>query len=171
MATTTHVSGDMLVPVSEQAEPQGELVHGQPGMCRVRADPVYTVKAQLFRILGHPVRIRIIELLNDGEKTVGELQSALDLDPSGTSQHLAALRQLTILENRRVGTSVYYRLRDARVSDLLTLGAAILTSSLNDSRSVLQDLADHSLVGDGASTPSSSLPGDGGAPSARHGSG
>ena len=52
----------------------------------VRSDPVYVVKAQLFRVLGHPVRIRILELLVDGERTVGQLQAELDLDSSGTSQ-------------------------------------------------------------------------------------
>jgi hypothetical protein len=59
----------------------------------VRSDPVYVLKAQLFRVLGHPIRIRILELLLEGERTVGDLQAALRLDSSGTSQHLAALRQ------------------------------------------------------------------------------
>ena len=59
----------------------------------VRSDPVYVVKAQLFRVLGHPLRIRILEVLSDGERTVGDLQAELELDSSGTSQHLAALRR------------------------------------------------------------------------------
>src|ERR1700738_2011544 len=82
----------------------------------VRSDPVYVVKAQLFRVLGHPVRIRILELLSDGERTVGDLQAELSLDSSGTSQHLAALRQHGLLGSRRARTSVYYRLRDPRIS-------------------------------------------------------
>ena len=85
----------------------------------VRSDPVYVRKAQLFRVLGHPVRIRMLELLLDGERTVGDLQAALSLDSSGTSQHLTALRQQGVLESRRAGTSVYYRIRDPRVSQLL----------------------------------------------------
>ncbi len=108
----------------------------------VRSDPVYVVKAQLFRTLGHPVRIRILELLADGERTVGDLQDALDLDSSGTSQHLAALRQQGVLESRRVGTSVYYRIRDPRVSQLLAVAKQILTSALSDSQALLGHLAD-----------------------------
>jgi ArsR family transcriptional regulator len=108
----------------------------------VRSDPVYVVKAQLFRVLGHPVRIRMLELLSDGERTVGDLQAELDLDSSGTSQHLAALRQQGVLESRRAGTSVYYRIRDPRVSQLLAVAKQILTSALSDSHALLSDLAD-----------------------------
>jgi ArsR family transcriptional regulator len=108
----------------------------------VRSDPVYVVKAQLFRVLGHPVRIRILELLSGGERTVGDLQAELQLDSSGTSQHLAALRQHGVLESRRVGTSVYYRLRDPRVSQLLAVARQILSSALSESQSLLSELAD-----------------------------
>jgi DNA-binding transcriptional ArsR family regulator len=106
----------------------------------VRTDPVYVVKAQLFRVLGHPVRIRILELLSDGERTVGDLQAELRLDSSGTSQHLAALRQHGVLESRRAGTSVYYRIRDPRVSQLLAVAKQILTSALSDSHTLLSEL-------------------------------
>jgi ArsR family transcriptional regulator len=108
----------------------------------VRADPVYVVKAQMFRVLGHPVRIRILELLVEGERTVGDLQAALSLDSSGTSQHLSALRQQGILESRRAGTSVYYRIRDPRVSQLLAIAKEILTTALSDSHTLLSDLTE-----------------------------
>ena len=108
----------------------------------VRSDPVYVLKAQLFRVLGHPVRIRILELLLDGERTVGDLQAALSLDSSGTSQHLAALRAQGVLESRRAGVSVYYRIRDPRVSQLLVVAKQILTSALSDSQTLLLDLAE-----------------------------
>jgi DNA-binding transcriptional ArsR family regulator len=107
----------------------------------VRSDPVYVVKAQLFRVLGHPVRIRILELLSDGERTVGDLQAQLELDSSGTSQHLGALRQLGLLDARREGTSVYYRIKDPRVSQLLAVARQILTSALSDSHALLSELA------------------------------
>jgi DNA-binding transcriptional ArsR family regulator len=113
-----------------------------PGAAHVRSDPVYVVKAQLFRVLGHPLRIRILELLRDGERTVGDLQAELELDSSGTSQHLAALRRQGVLDSRRVGTSVYYSIRDPRVSQLLAVAKEILTSALADSHALLSDLAD-----------------------------
>ena len=108
----------------------------------VRSDPVYVVKAQLFRVLGHPVRIRILELLTEGEQTVGDLQAELQLDSSGTSQHLAALRQQGLLESRRAGTNVYYRIRDPRVSQLLAVARQILASALTDSHALLGELAE-----------------------------
>ena len=112
-----------------------------PAAAHVRSDPVYVAKAQLFRVLGHPLRIRILELLRDGERTVGDLQTELELDSSGTSQHLAALRLQGVLERRRVGTSVYYRIRDPRISALLAVAKEILTSALSDSHALLSDLA------------------------------
>lgn len=113
-----------------------------PSAAHVRSDPVYVVKAQLFRVLGHPLRIRILELLRDGERTVGDLQAELELDSSGTSQHLAALRQQGVLDSRPAGTSVYYRIRDPRISELLAIAKEILTSALSDSHALLSDLAD-----------------------------
>jgi DNA-binding transcriptional ArsR family regulator len=113
----------------------------------VRSDPVYVAKAQLFRVLGHPVRIRILELLVGGERTVGDLQNELALDSSGTSQHLAALRQQGVLENRRAGTSTYYRIRDPRVSQLLAVSRQILTSALSDSQALLSDLSGEPAAG------------------------
>jgi ArsR family transcriptional regulator len=104
---------------------------------------VYVLKARMFKVLGHPVRIRILELLrDDGELTVGQLQAELDLDSGGTSQHLAALRQQGILDYRKAGTNVYYRLRDPRVSQLLAVAKQILTAALEDSHSLLSDLAE-----------------------------
>lgn len=122
-------------PAATSAPPDADALH-------VRSDPVYVVKAQLFRVLGHPVRIRILELLSEGERTVGDLQAELRLDSSGTSQHLAALRQQGVLESRRAGTSVYYRVRDPRVSQLLAVARQILTSALSESHVLLGELAD-----------------------------
>ncbi len=101
----------------------------------------------MFRVLGHPVRIRILELLRDGERGVGELQSELNLDSSGTSQHLSALRQLGLLDSRRAGTSVYYRIKDPRVAELLAVAKQILTSALSDAQALLSDLADETSEG------------------------
>jgi ArsR family transcriptional regulator len=107
----------------------------------VRSDPVYVARAELFRVIGHPVRIRILELLREGERTVGDLQTRLDLDSSGTSQHLAALRQHGLLDSRRAGTSVYYRLKDPRISQLLWVAREILASRLSESQALLTRLA------------------------------
>jgi DNA-binding transcriptional ArsR family regulator len=129
-----------MAPRRRQSDAPPPLLDGSA--THVRSDPVYVLKAQLFRVLGHPVRIRMLELLLDGERTVGDLQAALSLDSSGTSQHLAALRQQGVLESRRAGTSVYYRIRDPRVSQLMAVAKQILTSALADSHTLLIGLVD-----------------------------
>jgi ArsR family transcriptional regulator len=106
----------------------------------VRLGAVYQMKAEFFRILGHPVRVRILDLLRDGERTVGDLQQELQMDSSGTSQHLGVLRKHGILEGRREGTSVYYTVRDPRIFQLLEVARQILTSSLIESQAVLGEL-------------------------------
>jgi ArsR family transcriptional regulator len=106
----------------------------------VQRRAVYQVKAEFFRILGHPVRVRILELLKDGERTVGDLQHELQMDSGGTSQHLGVLRRHGILDARRAGTSVYYTVRDPRMFQLLEVARQILTSSLTESQAVLGEL-------------------------------
>lgn len=104
--------------------------------------PVYVLKAEFFRTLGHPARVRLLQTLRDGEQTVGALQAAIELDSGGTSQHLAALRKQGFVENRRVGTNVYYRIKDPRVLDLLELAKTIIAGGLEDNQALLDELAD-----------------------------
>lgn len=104
------------------------------------ARPAHEAKASLFRVLGHPARVRILELLRDGERSVGALQAELDLDSGGTSQHLAALRRIGVVTARRDGTSVYYRVEDARVFELLALARDVITAQLAVQQSLLRDL-------------------------------
>ena len=105
-----------------------------------QAGPVHEVKATLFRGLGHPARVRILELLREGERSVGTLQSELELDSGGTSQHLAALRRIGLVASRRDGNNVYYRVVDEAVFDLLAAGRAIITRRLATEQSILQQL-------------------------------
>jgi DNA-binding transcriptional ArsR family regulator len=104
-------------------------------------EPIYRLKAEFFRLLGHPARVRVLELLRDGELSVGELQAALGLDSSGTSQHLTAMRRQGLLDSRRAGTSVFYRVKDPRVFQLLEVAKQILTGRLEETRDLLGDLA------------------------------
>lgn len=104
------------------------------------ARPAHEAKASLFRALGHPVRVRMLELLREGERTVGALQAELELDSGGTSQHLAALRRVGVVESRREGTNVYYRVDDPAVFDLLKAGRAIVERRLVGEQALLRDL-------------------------------
>lgn len=102
--------------------------------------PIYRLKAEFFKMLGHPARVRILELLKEGEQSVGALQAELGLDSSGTSQHLTAMRRMGLLESRREGTSVFYRVADPRMFKLLETARQVLTSQLEQTRDLLGDL-------------------------------
>lgn len=104
------------------------------------ATPLHVTKAALFRTLGHPARVRILELLREGERTVGSLQDALELDSGGTSQHLAALRRVGVVESRREGTSVHYRASCPEVFDLLDAGKALIARALQEQQQLLEEL-------------------------------
>ena len=108
---------------------------------RASQPPVYALKAEFFRALGHPVRIRLLQLLREGERSVGDLQAALALDSGATSQQLALLRKQGLLEARREGTSVYYRVKDPRTLELLELAKAIISANLEAGQALLGDLA------------------------------
>ena len=103
--------------------------------------PVYARKAELFRTLGHPVRVRILELLHDGEMSVGALQQELGLDSGGTSQHLGALRRIGVVTSRREGTGVWYSVPDPHVFALLKAGKQILARTLMDQQDLLRELS------------------------------
>jgi DNA-binding transcriptional ArsR family regulator len=103
--------------------------------------PIHTIKAEFFAVLGHPARVRILELLRDGDKTVGELQAALELDSSGTSQHLAALRRRGIVESRKTGTTVHYSVRDPRIFQLLEIARQMISANLAETVALLEELS------------------------------
>ena len=90
-----------------------------------------TFKADLFKALGHPVRIRILELLRTGEQTVSELQAQLEIDASSVSQQLAVLRNRRLIAGRKQGTSVYYRAVDEQVFELLDIARMMFDRHLH----------------------------------------
>ena len=99
-----------------------------------------TFKAQFFRALAHPVRIRILEILVRGGRTVQELQEALTLDQPIVSQQLAVLRNQGIVASRKQGLSVRYALRDPLVGTLLDVARQIFDNQLGTSRGLLREL-------------------------------
>lgn len=101
--------------------------------------PLQRFKAEFFKALAHPTRIRILELLREGEKSVTELQLALGPEGVGVSQQLAILRMKNLVDTRRAGTSIYYRLRDAQISQVLDAARAIFDAHVIDLRSIAAD--------------------------------
>jgi DNA-binding transcriptional ArsR family regulator len=102
--------------------------------------PIYQVKADFFKTLAHPARIRVLELLRDGERSVGELIPEVGLEPSHLSQQLGILRRATVLQSRKEGSTVLYSVTDPRIFELLEVAKAILTSTLAESGQLLADL-------------------------------
>jgi ArsR family transcriptional regulator len=99
--------------------------------------PLYQAKAEFFRTLGHPVRIRTLELLSERDHTVAELLGQIDIEQSNLSQHLAVLRRSGLIDRHQDGASVRYSIRVPEVCDLLMAGRAILAKVL-DGRAGLQ---------------------------------
>lgn len=75
--------------------------------------------AEMIRVLGHPVRLRIVECLEDGERTVSDLQEALASTQAAVSQQLARMRSAGIVKGRRDGVNVWYSIADERVVQML----------------------------------------------------
>ncbi len=106
------------------------------------AQPIHRIKAEFFRTLGHPIRVRVLELLRGGEMTVGELQAELEIDSSGASQHLSAMRRQGLLEARKEGTNVYYSVRDPRVFQMLESARQVIGSHLEEANALLGELGE-----------------------------
>jgi DNA-binding transcriptional ArsR family regulator len=85
--------------------------------------------AKLFRVLGDPTRLRVIVLLDEGERSVGQLVEELQVPQSRLSSHLACLRWCGFVHARRDKRRVLYRLGDAHVRELLSLADEFLTEN------------------------------------------
>lgn len=99
-----------------------------------------TFKAQFFRALGHPMRIKILEILVRGGRTVQELQAALRIDQPLVSQQLAVLRNQNVVTATKEGLSVRYELRDPAVGDLLEVARRIFNNQLVSTQGMLREL-------------------------------
>ncbi|MER8184227.1 metalloregulator ArsR/SmtB family transcription factor [Kitasatospora sp. NPDC094015] len=102
--------------------------------------PLHQAKAELFRMLGHPIRIRVLELLQAGPTPVRELLAELEIEPSSLSQQLAQLRRSGLVTATREGSTVVYALAGADVADLLRAARRILTELLADQGMLLAEL-------------------------------
>lgn len=102
--------------------------------------PLYQMKAEFFKTLSHPVRIRVLELLSEREHSVGELLRELDVEASNLSQQLAVLRRAGLVTTRKEGSTVYYSLVSAQIAELMSVARSILTSMLSEQADLLTTL-------------------------------
>jgi ArsR family transcriptional regulator len=84
------------------------------------------LKAEFFKAMGHPVRIRVLELLSEGERPVSEMLSIIDIEQSHLSQQLGVLRRAGLVDSHRKGSHVVYSMADARLIELLRLSREMM---------------------------------------------
>lgn len=116
--------------------PQHPRKSGEPST----AGALQMFKAQFFRALAHPTRVRLLEVLVRGGRTVQELQEALTLDQPTVSQQLAVLRNQNIVSAQKEGLSVRYTLRDPLIGELLDLARRIFNNQLDRTSGLLREL-------------------------------
>lgn len=97
-------------------------------------------KSEFFKALAHPIRIRILDCLRDGEKGVNELSEILKIEPANVSQQLAILRMRNIVIGRKAGSNVYYSVSDPTLFQLLDVAKDIFNNHLVGVRDMLQQM-------------------------------
>lgn len=102
--------------------------------------PLAEVKAELFKALAHPARIRALEVLAGGERSVSDLQPDVGIESAHLSQQLGILRRAGLVSTRREGTTVIYAIKDPRLVDLLAAARTLLISGLAETRDLLEEL-------------------------------
>ncbi|KOU02519.1 MULTISPECIES: ArsR/SmtB family transcription factor [Streptomyces] len=102
--------------------------------------PLYQLKAEFFKTLGHPARIRVLELLSEREHAVAEMLPEVGIEPAHLSQQLAVLRRSNLVVSRKEGSTVYYSLTSPQVAELLRVARGILSGVLAGQAELLADL-------------------------------
>jgi ArsR family transcriptional regulator len=97
-------------------------------------------KSEFFKALAHPIRIRILDCLREGEKGVTELSEILQIEPANVSQQLAILRMRNIVIGRKAGSNVYYSVSDATLFRLLDVSKDIFNNHLVGVRNMLKQM-------------------------------
>lgn len=103
-------------------------------------DSLRQFKAEIFQALAHPTRIAILDLLRQGELTVGSFAERLNLEQANLSQHLAILRAKQMVTTRKVGNQVFYAVRDPLIWKVLDLMARYFQKQVGESMAMLQEM-------------------------------
>ena len=109
--------------------------------------PLYQLKAEFFKTLGHPARIRVLELLSLREHAVAEMVPEVGVEPSNLSQQLAVLRRAGLVTTRKESSTVIYSLTSPLVAELLAVARRIMTEVLTGQVELLEDVAMPAAVG------------------------
>jgi len=110
-------------------------------------DSLRRFKADIFQALAHPTRIAIIELLQSGELSAGELMEKLGMEQANISQHLSVLRAKMIVANRKSGNQVFYSVRDPIIIEVLALMRRYFQKHLKETQGLLREMGGNSEAG------------------------
>ncbi|GLZ27903.1 transcriptional regulator [Lentzea sp. NBRC 105346] len=102
--------------------------------------PLYQLKAEFFKTLGHPVRIRVLELLSQRELAVADLVAEVGVEPAHLSQQLTVLRHAGLVTTRKAGSAAFYSLTSPEIAGLLVVARRILSGVLSGQMELLADL-------------------------------
>ncbi len=105
-------------------------------------DSLRRFKADIFQALAHPTRIAIIELLENGELSAGDLMEKLGMEQANVSQHLAVLRSKQLVANRKAGNQVFYSVRDPIINKVLLLMRRYFQKHLKETMELLGEMDD-----------------------------
>lgn len=107
---------------------------------QLTTDSVAVRKSDLLKAIAHPARIRILEILSDGARSVGQLQPDVGLESSHLSQQLGLLRRAGLVVTRKEGSTVIYSIKDPALGEVLGIARRLLVNSLTETRDLLSDL-------------------------------
>jgi len=102
--------------------------------------PIHQLQAEFFKSLGHPARVRIVEILREGERPVNKLIPEVGIEASHLSQQLGVMRRANLIQVRKVGTSVFYSVGNPMLFELLDVAKQIIRSSLNETQEILDQM-------------------------------
>jgi ArsR family transcriptional regulator len=101
---------------------------------------MYLLRAEIFKALSHPIRLKIVEYVSREEKSVGEIVKYVNAEPSNVSRHLALLKKAGILSDRKEGLNIYYHLEIPCVMDFFSCVNKVVKTRLELNRDLLEKI-------------------------------
>ncbi|GAB6180503.1 metalloregulator ArsR/SmtB family transcription factor [Desulfotomaculum defluvii] len=103
-------------------------------------EKIAQLKADLFKAISHPTRIRILDLLSDGEHCVCDIFEQLNVEQANTSQHLSVMKKQGILQSRKEGLRVIYSIKNPEVIEMLEFANKILKKQADEAMSTFRGI-------------------------------
>ncbi len=107
---------------------------------------IYILQAEISKTLAHPLRLALLHILKDGEKTVSELVGIIGASQSNISQHLALMRQRQIVKTRKTGSSVYYQVANPKISQACDIMQEVLREQLNQKQEIVNNYSEIRMI-------------------------